>query len=331
VFDRSGAVAARGVGLALERFGYTPRQAHFLTLVALHGGYFLRRQYVRFAGGRHGLATTRFLAKARAQSHIRKQPYGRHGSVFHLCARPMYAALDQENNRNRRRADWFPVLRKIMTLDFVLTRPTAQFWATEDDKAALLRELGVDQRVWPAKRYLSRRDPNKITARHFVDKMPWYREPDDPHVWFAYINAESTFGGFDSFLREYAGVIAAVTSGVVFVGVGPCRTRVEAWFARTHGRELQQAFSLPAFLDYCRLRRAIDAGNWHQVSVADIQRFRELRTRFAAPSFDVLFRRWEQDGESAIRASEVRPALGPLRVHELAFRYEPDLSTICRV
>ena len=312
---------------ALGCFGYTPRQAHFLTVVALHGGYFLRRQYVQFIAGQHGLATTRFLAKARAHGHLREQPYGRHGTVFHLCARPVYAALGQEDNRNRRRADWFPVLRKIMTLDFVLTRPMAQFWATEDDKTALLRELGVDQRLWRAKRYLSHRDASKITTRHFVDKMPWYRDAGDPRLWFAYINAECTFAGFDSFLREYAGVFAAVTSGVVFVGIGPCRPRVEAWFARTHARELQQAFSLPAFLDYCRLRRDIDAGNWPQVSVADIQRFRELRTRFAAPSFEVLFRRWEQDGESAILASEVRPALGPLRVHELAFRYEQSLST----
>lgn len=315
----------------LLRFGYTPRQAHFLTLVALHGGYFLRRQFVRCVGGRHGLATTRFLAKARDHGHIREQPYGRHGSVFHLSSRPVYTALGQEHNRNRRRADWFPVLRKIMTLDFMLTQPTAQFWATEDDKAALLRELGVDQQVWPAKRYLSRRKSGKITTRYFVDKMPWYREPDDPRVWFAYINTESTFAGFDSFLREYAGVFAAVTSGVVFVGIGPCRTRVEVWFARTHAREVQQAFSLPEFLDYCRLRRDIDAGNWPQVSVADIQRFRELRKRFAAPSFEVLFRRWEQDGASAIRATQMRPALGPLRVHELEFRYEPDLSASCRI
>jgi hypothetical protein len=51
---------------ALAYFGYTSRQAHFLTLVALHGGYFLRRQYVQFTGCGHGLAAVRFLAKARA-------------------------------------------------------------------------------------------------------------------------------------------------------------------------------------------------------------------------------------------------------------------------
>ena len=44
----------------LEPFGYTTRQAQFLALVALHGGYFLRRQFVAFTGRTHGLATVRF-------------------------------------------------------------------------------------------------------------------------------------------------------------------------------------------------------------------------------------------------------------------------------
>ena len=37
---------------ALEMLGYTARQAQFLVLVALHGGYFLRRHYVAFTGTR---------------------------------------------------------------------------------------------------------------------------------------------------------------------------------------------------------------------------------------------------------------------------------------
>ena len=310
-------------GQTLARFGYTPRQAHFLTLVALHGGYFLRRQYVRFTAGGHGLATTRFISKARTLGHVRELPYGRRASVFHVGARALYAALGQEHNRNRRPAEWIAVVRKIMTLDFVLTQPTAQFWATEDDKRALLRELDVDPQVWPTKRYQSRHESKQITTRHFVDKMPWYREPDDPRVWFAFVNAESTLAGFDSYLREYAGVFAAVTSGVMYVGIRLCRTRVEAWFARTHGPELQRAYSLSAFLDYCAMRRQVDAGTFDRLSVADIHRFRDLRRRFAAGSFDVMFRRWEQGGESAIHASDVNPSLGALRVHELPFRYEP--------
>ena len=34
----------------LEQLGYSEREAAFLNLAALHGGYFLRRQYCEFLG-----------------------------------------------------------------------------------------------------------------------------------------------------------------------------------------------------------------------------------------------------------------------------------------
>jgi hypothetical protein len=77
--------------------GYTPRQAQFLVLVALHGGYFLRRQYVAFTGTPHGQATVRFLDHAVTREHVHVLPYGRQGHVFHLYARPLYAAIGEED------------------------------------------------------------------------------------------------------------------------------------------------------------------------------------------------------------------------------------------
>jgi hypothetical protein len=305
---------------ALECFGYTPRQAHFLTLAALHGGYFLRRHFVQFTGVGHGLATVRFLAKARALDHIRELPYGRHGALFHLCARPVYAALGQEDNRNRRPAEWGAVVRKLMTLDFVLTQSASQFWATEGDKTALLHELDVDPSVWPAKRYHARRASTPITTRHFVDKMPWYREGGDPRLWLAYVNAESTLAGFETYLDQYAGVIAAVPSGVSYVGLGPCRARVESWFAQKY-RGITSV--PPEFRQFCSMRRCVEARDLRDLSAADIQRFRGLRARFSARSFDVLYRQWEHDGDAALDAAAADRQSCPLRVLELTFRYEP--------
>ena len=136
---------------ALEMLGYTPRQAQFLVLVALHGGYFLRRQYVTFTGTAHGQAAVRFLAHAVAREHVRVLPYGRQGHVFHLYARPLYAAIGEEDNRNRRGAEWDAVIRKLMTVDFVLAHATARFLATEEEKVALLRERLIPSVVWPPK------------------------------------------------------------------------------------------------------------------------------------------------------------------------------------
>ena len=314
----------RSQGLAC--FGYTPRQAHFLTLVALHGGHFLRRQYVQFSGSGHGLAAVRFLAKAQAHAHVRQLPFGRHGAMFHLCGRPVYAAVGQEHNRNRRPAEWIAVVRKLMTLDFVLSQPAAQFWATEEDKTLLLRELDVDRHAWPAKHYQPRHGTTAITTRYFVDKMPWYRDRDDSRVWFAYVNAESTLAGFDTFLRQYSGVLEAVPAGVSYIGIGACRARVGPRFEQRQGSAPEGVFSVSAFMDYCAMRRNVEADTLQSLSVADIHRFRELRSRFAARTFDDLYRRWQSDGEASVLAAaanlpQVKPSL--LRVHELGFRYDP--------
>ncbi len=245
---------------ALESFGYTPRQANFLVLVALHGGYFLRRQYVAFTGRGHGQAAVRFIAASTARDHVRPLPYGPHGRVFHLSARPLYAAIDQEHNRNRRPAEWAAVTRKIMTLDFVLAQHQAQFWATEDDKVALLEALGVCQDTWPAKHHAARRAGGPITTRYFAEKMPWLRQPDDSRLWFGYVDAERTLGGFETFLDQYRNLLGALPSGVAYVGSGTWPGLVEQVFRRSVCQSIRrEAFADKVFVDYCRLRREIEA------------------------------------------------------------------------
>jgi hypothetical protein len=222
-----------GRSQGLEGFGYTARQAQFLLLVALHGGHFLRRQYVAFIRRAHGQAAVRFLANSVSRGHVRVLPYGRHGHVFHLCARPLYAAIGEEHNRYRRGAEWDAVMRKLMTLDFVLAHPTAQFWATEADKAELLRDLRVPEEAWPARRYAPTQKGRLATTRHFVDKMPWYRTEGDPRLWFAYVDAERTLHGFETFLGQYRSVLRCTLSGVTYVAPRVWRGAIEGAFTRT--------------------------------------------------------------------------------------------------
>ena len=106
---------------------------------------------------RTGKRRSAFLARCVAREHVRMLPYGRHGHVFHLYARPLYAAIGEEDNRNRRPAEWDAVIRKLMTVDFVLAHPTARFLATEEEKVALLRERLIPSVVWPHRSYAPRR------------------------------------------------------------------------------------------------------------------------------------------------------------------------------
>jgi hypothetical protein len=312
---------------AVEAFGYTPRQAEFLVRVALHGGYFLRRHYLAFTGLAHGQASVRFLARATDRGHVRAFPIRGLGRVYHLFARPLYAAIGEEHNRNRRLVETGAVMRKLMTLDFVLSRPEGQFFATEEDKVALLTQLGVWQELWPAKRYAPRRGRGPIVTRYFVDKMPWLRLPDDTRLLFVYVDSESTLAGLETFLAQYGRLLTVVPCGVIYVGTS-------AWPAairRAMDRGLRRAGRLPsfgrsAFLEYCRLRQLVEAKRLEGVSLTEIQSFRGLREEFARAAFDDLYHRWCEGGAVAIEkaAGDSHTRLEcELRVHRLGFSYGP--------
>jgi hypothetical protein len=312
---------------ALEGFGYTARQAQFLSLVALHSGYFLRRQYVTFTGRTHGQAAVRFLANAVAREHIRVLPYGRQGRVFHLYARPLYAAIGEEHNRNRRAAEWEAVLRKLMTVDFVPAHPMARFWATETDKITLLRERGIPTEMWPARHYLPKQDGVATTTRYFVDKMPWYQTEDDPRLWFAYVDSERTLRGLKTFLSQYRPLLSSMSSGVTYVAPTAWRGPIEAAFSRALASVGGHALNLTTVRDYFTLRRLVDEERWASLGVSELNRFRELRSQCACPSVQSLYDRWLTRDDGSLLATEVYAAGRPdcaLRVHALGRRYDAE-------
>lgn len=54
----------------IESLGYTRREAAFLYLVAVHSGYFVRRQFDYFIDRNKGAIVRNFLAKGQAAGHI---------------------------------------------------------------------------------------------------------------------------------------------------------------------------------------------------------------------------------------------------------------------
>lgn len=315
---------------ALECAGYTLRQAHFLVLVAIHGGYFLRRQYTAFTGHGHGLAVVRFLDTLVRRQHAQVLPYGRHGHVYHLFARSIYAAISQEDNRNRRPAEWMAVTRKLMTLDFVLANQGARFYGTEEDKVALLRASGVPDSEWPRRCYMARGADCHSTTRYFVDKMPWYREPAEDRLWFAYINAETTLHGFQTFLEQYRALLTFGATGVAYVTHDWSATRARDVFLRLIACNYpRKAPDLLPFWEFCRVRRAIEANALGKVPVAELIRFREVQPRYATKRHDDLYKRWVGDPAIALQDPTLDlPAAKPceFRVHKLPHRYGTPLG-----
>jgi hypothetical protein len=106
---------------SLESIGYLEREASFLYLVAVHSGYFLRRQYHRFAGREGGTLIAQLLRKATQRQHIRVIECGHGWHIYHLTSKPVYEALGRADSQNRRIKGDAHIKSRLMVLDFILS------------------------------------------------------------------------------------------------------------------------------------------------------------------------------------------------------------------
>ena len=90
----------------LEDFGFTERQARFLVHVLVYSGVFLERQYCRFSGIPHGRKTYDFLRMLVDRKYATVITPGKlhSGRLYHVHYKPLYEAIGEPDNRNRRPA-----------------------------------------------------------------------------------------------------------------------------------------------------------------------------------------------------------------------------------
>src|SRR5262245_14093691 len=89
---------------AVSEYGFTPRQAAFLTTVMLHAGVCLPRQYTTFCGIVFGHTTRDFFAQLTARGFATAHPCWRRGGTFyHVHHKGLYRAIGEPDNRHRRR------------------------------------------------------------------------------------------------------------------------------------------------------------------------------------------------------------------------------------
>ena len=276
---------------SLQRLGYTAREAAFLSLVALHGGYFIRRQYQRFAGYR-GRLEERFLRRADSLGHIRSEIYPNRTEVYHVFARAIYRAVGDEDNRNRRPRSAFSIKAKLMALDFVLAHPAAQFLATEGEKLEhFCGQRAVDRTFLPGKTYSASR-PSGQTRRYFIEKYPIFLDRTDaatpPLASFCYVDeGVLSNSGFTSFLKRYGLLFAALGRfRLVYVAAEhkPFRRAERAFDRFTEALANPEAATPGGRMgDYFRLRRLLETRQYGQLNKAKLDRLRDLSQRFSTP------------------------------------------------
>ncbi len=321
---------------ALQRLGYNEREAGFLCLAALHGGYFVRRQYCRFLGKQVGGTAAALIEKAVAQGHAQVATYAANTSVYHLASRPFYAALGQEDNRNRRRRQPETVKSKLMGLDFVLAHPEPEYLATEQEKFDYFTgALRLEKSVLPTKRYAS---SGHITERYFVEKYPIFLSPSDqsacsPVVSFCFVDVGAVgIDGFWTFLRQYRPLLIQLRQcRVVYIAPMERLFQVAAnAFARVFETQsgVQNSVAAPVLLarllEHFKARRLYESRQWASFDRNGLIRFRNERQEFSGERYEVLYRQWtrgEVVDQAAITQSKTTTA-APLQATFSTYRLE---------
>ena len=161
----------RGREKALEPFGWTGREAEWIALVCLHSGVFTRAQFCHYFDARRNRAH-RFveeLVNRGAANEPATPIFFGGGRTCRIFSKPIYQALGVENIRHRRLASTNVIIRRLLSLDYVLEHPELAWLPTEPEKVGCFEALGLDQGLLPRRIYYGAAGRQK---RYFALKLP---------------------------------------------------------------------------------------------------------------------------------------------------------------
>ena len=209
---------------AIQALGYSRTEAQFVRLVALHSGYFVRRQFLRWLGRGRGKRSQGFIQKLISRGHACCEIYRQDRHLFRLQSKTLFEAVGDENHRNRREHQASTVRLRLMGLDFILDNREHCFLATQQEKLSYFTEQrSIDLGVLPARSY---RSNQAVTTHYFPESFPLFlnRENAEP-VSFVYVDDTQLSGdAFKSFLQSYRELFQVLKSlNLIFLTQLPAR------------------------------------------------------------------------------------------------------------
>ena len=290
---------------ALRSLGYTDSEAAFLYLVATHSGYFTQQQFLDFAQVQKGGKASRFTTKALGRKHARAAQGAYHTWVYNLYSRPLYAAIDREHLRNRRRHSKELIQTRLLILDFVLARSDQRYLETESEKVAYFHDtLGLSLPLLPGRIYKGIKSGTN-TKRYFVDRFPILLTPPNNSLalpataTFTYCDgADPSLAGYVSHLRSYEKFLRRLPSfNFIYAAPNPSKFhRAAAFFARLFGNE--DGLDARHLVRYFQLRLLWETNRTSMLSRADRDFLRAGDKRYHGEPFDSAYQKWASKGLS---------------------------------
>lgn len=269
----------------LQVTGYTEREAAFLYLAALHSGYFLRRQYLRFIERGRGALAAQFLRRASALGHIQSIACGQARFVYHLTSTEVYAAAGLGASHHRRLKSDGTIKSRLMVLDFVLDHLGETLLDTQESKVQhFTGVLGLDASLLPRLRNVL-----------FAEEFPLLLNKDGG-ISFSYVDEGAlSASSFERFLDRHAPLFRALRGFELLYLSDPSNDfdRASRIFAakipdhQSPGTTPLTPRGVDHFLDYLRARELADSGK-SPLTLRDLALLREGDSLYMQPEHQTL-------------------------------------------
>ena len=154
--------------------------------MCLHSGVFTRAQFCQYFDTTNRVRAQRFVKALidRKQAVEIEWPIMNGGAkTCRISSKAIYRALGVENIRHRRQASNLVVMRRLLSLDFVLEHPGMNWLPAEPEKVEFFEEIGLPLRLIPRRIYYGVVGNQK---RYFALKLPLAVDPEI--VTFAYVD-----------------------------------------------------------------------------------------------------------------------------------------------
>ena len=175
----------RGRDRKLEPLGWTGPDAEWITLVCLHSGVFTRAQFCDYfnTGRPQALRFVNSLVERRAAVESKHFTFSGGTKPCRISSKAIYKALGVENIRHRREASKPVLIRRLLSLDFVLQHPAMNWLPAEPEKVEFFEKLGLPLSLLPRRIYYGVAANLK---RYFALKLPLAVDPET--ITFVYID-----------------------------------------------------------------------------------------------------------------------------------------------
>ena len=180
----------KGREKALEPFGWSPPEAEWVALVCLHSGLFTRAQFCAYFGSAEAPAwrkqAQRFVRSLITRKLAVEETLGglpTRTRPARLYSKKLYRLLGIPNVRHRRTASPGVLMRRLLSLDYVLDHADQGWLPTEQEKVGALEALKLPKQLFPRRRYHGR---GAGQSRFFALKLPIAL--DDGVATFVYVD-----------------------------------------------------------------------------------------------------------------------------------------------